>query len=277
MQRLNRRSHSLCRLSACLVSLSRHHETLTTTYTNQEDTICKFWNACQFVLSPGLYIQTSSNMGSKEPHYPSFLDVVKLCDNYYPDSAEGKANRTISFRATPDGPSVGLLLPEVVDALLAHNAHRHAQSQSEHWIVRAGSFASLAPVLSTPAARTRAIYETTIWWRDTGRFPADISPKQWRGEWYAVYLDPVGPMSHQGGNPIQESDDGDNPNYAFSIERSACALFGVVTYGVHMTVYEKGEGGSIFIWVPRRAATKQTCALFAASVRSSRLTRMPLY
>ena len=53
--------------------------------------------------------------------------------------------------------------------------------------------------------------------------------------------------------------------YAFSMERAACKLFGVVTYGVHMTVYEQQKGdvradaNGVRVWVPRRAATKPTC------------------
>ena len=52
---------------------------------------------------------------------------------------------------------------------------------------------------------------------------------------------------------------------AFSMERAACKLFGVVTYGVHMTVYEQQKGdvrvdaNGVRVWVPRRAATKPTC------------------
>jgi isopentenyldiphosphate isomerase len=41
------------------------------------------------------------------------------------------------------------------------------------------------------------------------------------------------------------------------MERSACALFGVVTYGVHMTVYERDDD-EVRVWVPRRALTKPT-------------------
>ncbi|EPQ50852.1 LOC733379 protein-like protein [Gloeophyllum trabeum ATCC 11539] len=41
------------------------------------------------------------------------------------------------------------------------------------------------------------------------------------------------------------------------MERSACALFGVVTYGVHMTVYEEDERG-VRVWVPTRAKSKPT-------------------
>jgi len=46
----------------------------------------------------------------------------------------------------------------------------------------------------------------------------------------------------------------------YSIERSASALFGVVTYGVHMTAYVHSPESShgIKIWIPRRAAGKQT-------------------
>ena len=42
-----------------------------------------------------------------------------------------------------------------------------------------------------------------------------------------------------------------------SIERSASPLFGINTYGVHMTVYTYTDRG-MNIWVPRRAASKQT-------------------
>ena len=41
------------------------------------------------------------------------------------------------------------------------------------------------------------------------------------------------------------------------IERAGAALFGIVTHGVHMTAYTKTKEG-MKIWVPRRAASKQT-------------------
>lgn len=59
----------------------------------------------------------------------------------------------------------------------------------------------------------------------------------WRNELYPVY--------------------GPKGELLFSMERSASALFGIVTYGVHMTAYvESAEG--IMIWAPRRSPTKQT-------------------
>lgn len=59
----------------------------------------------------------------------------------------------------------------------------------------------------------------------------------WRDELYPVY--------------------GPGRQLLFSMERSAAALFGIVTYGVHMTAYTVSEAG-IKIWTPRRSPTKQT-------------------
>jgi 8-oxo-dGTP pyrophosphatase MutT (NUDIX family) len=61
----------------------------------------------------------------------------------------------------------------------------------------------------------------------------------WRDELYPIY--------------------GPNRELILSMERSASALFGVVTYGVHMTAYVASDGESgMKIWAPRRAETKQT-------------------
>ena len=49
----------------------------------------------------------------------------------------------------------------------------------------------------------------------------------------------------------------DTPERVVSVERAGTALFGVNTYGVHMTVYVNAPEG-MMIWVPRRAKSKQT-------------------
>lgn len=59
----------------------------------------------------------------------------------------------------------------------------------------------------------------------------------WRNELYPVY--------------------GSEKKIELSIERAASALFGIVTYGVHMVAYVNTEHG-MKIWAPRRAKTKQT-------------------
>ena len=59
----------------------------------------------------------------------------------------------------------------------------------------------------------------------------------WRNELYPVY--------------------GEGKKIILNMERSATPLFGVFTYGVHMTAYVRTESG-IKIWAPKRSPTKQT-------------------
>lgn len=69
-------------------------------------------------------------------------------------------------------------------------------------------------------ARTRGVFEVL---------------KGWRNELYPIY-----------GTAAK-----------ISVERAGAALFGIVTYGVHMTVYVHTAEG-MKLWVPRRAKNKQT-------------------
>ena len=62
--------------------------------------------------------------------------------------------------------------------------------------------------------------------------------KGWRNEMYPIYA--------PGGEFLLE------------MERAASSLFGIVTYGVHMTGYVEDEKHGLRIWVPRRSKTKQT-------------------
>ncbi len=89
---------------------------------------------------------------------------------------------------------------------------------------------------SDAASRSAVIEKTLLAMRSTGHFKV---LDKWRGELYAVY--------------------GREKEVLFNVERSACPLLGVVTYGVHLTAYVRTEG-ELKIWVPRRARTKQTYA-----------------
>jgi 8-oxo-dGTP pyrophosphatase MutT (NUDIX family) len=84
-------------------------------------------------------------------------------------------------------------------------------------------------------SRSAAVAKTTLAMRETGHF---VVLEKWRSELYAVY--------------------GPGHEILFTIERSASPLFGVVTYGVHMTVFTQSEGEGMKVWVPRRSSTKQT-------------------
>lgn len=91
-------------------------------------------------------------------------------------------------------------------------------------------------------------------WRDAGLFKGVIGVDKWRDELYPVYIDPFGPRRDQ---ELQLEGEA-NRNYAFEMERAAAGLFGIVTYGVHMSIYQEVEG-VMKIWIPKRARSKQTC------------------
>jgi 8-oxo-dGTP pyrophosphatase MutT (NUDIX family) len=84
-------------------------------------------------------------------------------------------------------------------------------------------------------SRSAAVAKTTLAMRETGHFAVLA---KWRSELYAVY--------------------GPGHELLFTIERSASPLFGVVTYGIHMTAFTTSESEGLKIWVPRRSSTKQT-------------------
>jgi len=197
----------------------------------------------------------------------------------------------------------------VVAALRADNAWRSANGHPLAWDIPIPAdpdgtspplpYIAFSPALASgsPGARTLALAETLERWRadankggGDGAFAEMIGGSRWRSEWYDVYLSPGGALRTDGRDPLtlvevatststsasgpesnaESSSESGYGAYVFSMERSACALFGIVTYGVHMTVYEQkgdadaGVGGTdgkvpMRVWVPRRAATKPTC------------------
>ncbi|KAI0634204.1 NUDIX hydrolase domain-like protein [Trametes polyzona] len=192
----------------------------------------------------------------------TFLQIVKACDNFRLSEAKGETLLPWLLSPTLDSPAVGLLRPEVVvqlrkdvetSATPAWEFGRDAASGRE-WV-------SFAREIKTPSARSRVMKETCERWRDSGLWPDEISPCKWRNELYPVYRNPFGPRDFPG--HADEDAGSDSLNYAFRMERAASGLFGIVTFGVHMTVFEEdpAEGdlsARYKLWVPRRAATKQT-------------------
>ena len=53
---------------------------------------------------------------------------------------------------------------------------------------------------------------------------------------------------------------------AFVMERVCCALFGLVTYGVHMIMYTGDH-----VWVAKRSSTKQTSVIHDPVLRVQHL------
>lgn len=96
--------------------------------------------------------------------------------------------------------TLGYLLPRVVAVL------KDRALSGPHWVFSANTV-SLAG--TTPAERSALMATTLAAWRAAGTFAV---LKGWRDELYTVYAPASQPLLH--------------------MERSACALFGVVTYGV---------------------------------------------
>ncbi|THV02176.1 nudix hydrolase 20 [Dendrothele bispora CBS 962.96] len=194
----------------------------------------------------------------------SYLDLINRCDNTTINhSAPGDFSDALfeeltplRLSADPDSPVIGLLRPIMIQQLSADNERSIKEGKKELWFLDPklhNGFASLQAWLNTPSKRTTALKELSERWRDEEVFPDVSGKRKWRNEMYPVYKDPFGVHDYP-------SDAGrDDYNYAFEIERSVCALFGIVTYGVHMTIYQESIATrSLKIWVPTRARTKQT-------------------
>ena len=85
-------------------------------------------------------------------------------------------------------------------------------------------------------SQERTIRETLHRARESGIFAV---LKGWRNELYPIH----------GHNDVVEE--------TISMERAGSALFGMNTYGIHMTLYVRTSDG-VKIWVPRRVKSKQT-------------------
>ncbi|KAF9497500.1 nudix hydrolase 20 [Pleurotus eryngii] len=217
----------------------------------------------------------------------TLLDLVDICDNVHirrpsptPHEFDAELLIPLCLSATPSSPVIGLLRPILIDQLIKENQTSAQLNKPPLWDIRidtkdlskpfvhrtdGGTGAltpsvSLQPWLDTHAKRTAAIKELCERWRDTGIFPEVCGPKKWRSELYPVYKDPFGLHDHPSRIPSDE--EVEKSNFAFEMERAACALFGVVTYGVHLTIYdvvrEEGKAETLRLWVPTRAKTKQT-------------------
>jgi len=212
----------------------------------------------------------------------SFLQIVDLCDNvelrrdspdvlYDAKYPEHEQLVPFALAASVDSPILGLLRLVIVQLLVLENERSRKLGQPEVWNLQIdeehhrklsngrsiGPCVSFSASIDTPAKRTAVMKELCERWRDEERFPDVCGPKKWRNEMYPIYADPFGAHDHPDNNP-----EGKPLNYVFEMERSACALFGVITYGVHMSIYEEDvdERGSkiVRVWVPTRALTKPT-------------------
>ena len=208
----------------------------------------------------------------------SFLQIVDLCDNvdlrrdspdvlYDAKYPEHEQLVPFALTAALDSPILGLLRPRVVQQLVLENERSREANAPEVWNIQLnkeehrllsngrsiGPCISFKDWLDSPTKRTAAMAEICQRWRDRELFPDICGPKKWRNEMYPIYADPFGVHDHPDQVKV-----GASLNYVFEMERSACSLFGVITYGVHMTIYVDVPEVGCKIWVPKRARTKPT-------------------
>ncbi|KAF9224860.1 hypothetical protein BS17DRAFT_779167 [Gyrodon lividus] len=196
----------------------------------------------------------------------SFLDIVNQCDNFRLPANHGSDDPSTraspdylvpwTLSQSPDSPVIGLLKQEIIELLRKETEgsfiipEQGAEPRSRYRV-------SFHPSINTPAKRTDVMKKLCERWRDGGTIYQDIiGPKKWRNEMYPVYRNPFGVHLPYDPDVKRGPDTG---NYAFEMERSACALFGVATYGIHMTIYhDNPDGSNVRIWVPTRSRMKQT-------------------
>lgn len=191
----------------------------------------------------------------------TFLELVVACDNFrlLVDDRSTSAGDDLmpwTLNQTPESPVIGLLRPDIVD-LLRKEEDGSWVIPVKHSVPRSSYRVSFHPSIDTPTKRTQVMKKLCERWRDSGTIYQNvIGPKKWRNEMYPVYRNPFGVHRAHDPDAVEDLDTG---NYAFEMERSACPLFGVVAYGVHMTIYQENpDGTDLRIWVPTRSRTKQT-------------------
>jgi 8-oxo-dGTP pyrophosphatase MutT (NUDIX family) len=161
----------------------------------------------------------------------SNLDLVQQCDGFpYPESDPtaylARINTYYQLRVSGHNYALGYMLPSVAEVFRGIPSWE-LDDDERILTLTAGS---------TAEERSKAVELTLLAMRETGHFKV---LNKWRNELYAVY--------------------GKGKELLFNVERSASPLFGVVTYGIHLTAYTRSqETGEIKIWTPRRARTKQT-------------------
>lgn len=166
-----------------------------------------------------------------EPQSSGYLEVVKQTDSVpYLKEVEHKfINEKCYLFLAHDGIPIGRILPFVVEHLTIY--------QSVLKVDHDKGTVKISPSMDSVSKRSEMLSRIINEWRKKKTFKV---LEGWRDELYAVY------------NPT-------HTEYLF-IERAAAALFGVVTYGVHIVGYVPNDQDKkdIKLWVPRRSYTKPT-------------------
>ncbi|VUC27038.1 unnamed protein product [Clonostachys rosea] len=155
----------------------------------------------------------------------SNLDIVDDADGFpYEDP---KSQGLYLFRVAGLSTTLGYVLPSV-SRLLSDFPGWHVDQEEQTIVLESGQ---------TVEERSAAIRKTILAMCEKECFSI---LRGWRDETFPVF--------------------GPDHEVVLHIERCACPLFGVVTYGVHIIAYTPApaDGDMMKIWVSRRARSKQT-------------------
>ncbi|KAG9103391.1 hypothetical protein FRC06_011134 [Ceratobasidium sp. 370] len=151
----------------------------------------------------------------------SLLPILDAVDNFSPTSL---ANNFVPFYLSLDHRSpqdiIGQIALNALKEILARDSNTlcilssEAVSSGLNSIPVAVAFQSH---LDTPALRSQAIEKLSLSLREAGLFADAIGGRKWRNEQYTIYVHPFKNIG------LEE-------NVAFTLERSACELFGLVTW-----------------------------------------------
>ncbi|KAG8819716.1 hypothetical protein FRC17_010349, partial [Serendipita sp. 399] len=196
----------------------------------------------------------------------SLLPIVDACDNFRIETSS-EVLHPLYVHVPPetgDEPIIGLLRASILEELEKYNQKLISEGSEPIWMImewtgdsvngligrrilaakvgdeKTRKMVGFSATLNTPELRSDAIKVMCERWHHAAEPFGDlIAGKMWRFELYPIYSHPFVL---------------DERKVAFAMERAATPLFGVVTYGVHLTMYTADHR----IWVPRRAKTKQT-------------------
>lgn len=135
--------------------------------------------------------------------------IIDAVDNFRVEATDEKLVRFLL--PTPSGNT------EVVIGWIREPVLPHIREASNVFTISSSGI-RLKQSLDTFDKRSTAIATLCTKWKDDGLFSDVIGPKKWRDELYPIYFDPFR-RSSLGGEEI-----------AFAMERTCCALFGLVTY-----------------------------------------------
>lgn len=161
----------------------------------------------------------------------TYLDIVKETDCVpYPGQAAyaTEVEDSSYIFLSHDGVPIGRIVTAVVQQIKKEPDSFEVSDASR----------SVRIVIDTLEARNKLFADLALRWKNENLFAVLLG---WRDELYTVYNPTTVPY--------------------FAVERAAAALFGVVTYGIHIVGYipsHKSKDGELKIWVPRRAYNKAT-------------------